>query len=79
MYDYNISSTNSKAKFRQACELIEKEYPTCIKNEPLLDVDGSMIQTYTINDKDIDVHNDYEIGAVYVKSEIKLNIQFKTI
>ena len=32
-----------------------------------------------INDKDIDVHNDYEIGAVYVKSEIKLNIQFKTI
>lgn len=55
------------------------EYPTCIKNEPLLDVDGSMIQTYTINDKDIDVHNDYEIGAVYVKSEIMLNIQFKTI
>ena len=79
MYDYNVSSTNSKAKFQQACELIEKEYPTCIKKEPLIDVDGSMIQTYTINDKDIDVHNDYEIGAVYVKSEIMLNIQFKTI
>lgn len=79
MYDYNVSSTNSKAKFQQACELIEKEYPTCIKKEPLIDVDGSMIQTYTINDKDIDVHNDYEIGAIYVKSEIKLNIQFKTI
>ena len=79
MYDYNISPTNSKAKFRQACELIEKEYPTCINRKPLIDADGSVIQTYTISGKDIDVHNDYEIGAIYVKSEIKLNIQFKTI
>ena len=79
MYDYNVSPTNSKAEFRQACELIEKEYPTCIKRKPLIDVDGSVIQTYTISEKDIDVHNDYEIGAIYVKSEIKLSIQFKTI
>ena len=33
----------------------------------------------SINGKDIDIHNDYEIGAIYVKSEIMLNIQFKTI
>ena len=79
MYDYNVSPTNSKAKSQRACELIEKEYPTCIKRKPLIDVDGSVIQTYTISEKDIDVHNDYEIGAIYVKSEIKLNIQFKTI
>ena len=79
MYDYNVSPINDKAMFHQACELIEKAYPTYIKRKPLIDVDGSMIQTYTINGKDIDVHNDYEIGAVYVKSEIKLNIQFKTI
>lgn len=76
MYDYNVCPTNSNAKFQQACGLIEKEYPSCSKKKPLVDVDGTIIQTYTFNDKDIDVYNDFEVGAVYVKSEIKLNIQF---
>ena len=76
MFDYNISPTNSKSKFQQACRLIEKEYPKCEKKSPLIDVDGTVIQTYTFNDKDIDVYNDFEVGAVYVRSEIKLNIQF---
>ena len=47
------------------------------KNKLLIDVDGSLIQTYKYNGKDIDVYDDYDVGAVYVKSEIDLDNLFK--
>ena len=43
------------------------------KNEKLLeDVDGTQIQIYNTPDGKIKVFNDYEVGAVYVDSEIEL-------
>ena len=42
----------------------------------LTDVDGTTIQTYTYKGKDIDVYDDYDVGAVFIKSEIALNSLF---
>lgn len=74
MFDYNIHKENSPEVFKHTCNSIEKAFPNATKSTLLVDVDGSTIQTYTQDGKDIDVYDDYEVGAVYVKSEIKLNM-----
>ena len=76
MFDYNIYRDNSQKKFKETCKKIEKEYPNAIKKKLLIDVDGSTIQTYTENGKYIDVYDDYDIGAVFVISEINLDKLF---
>lgn len=55
---------------------IEKSFPNAEKRKLLIDVDGSTIQTYIQDGKDIDVFDDYEVGAVFVKSEIELKDVF---
>ena len=77
IYDYNICTNNSPVRFKETCRLIEKEFPNAEKKKLLIDVDGSTIQTYTQEGKDIDVFDDYDVGAVFIKSEIKLNNIFK--
>ena len=73
MYDYNIWTENSPQKFKNICKIIEIEFPNIEKEELLIDVDGSTIQTYRQHGKTINVFDDYDIGAVFVKSEIDLN------
>lgn len=72
-YDYTIHTENSPQKFKAACELISEKFPDAHKSDLLVDVDGTTIQTFVYNDKDIDVYDDYDVGAVYVKSQIPLN------
>lgn len=72
-YDYTIFPNNSKSHFEEACSKIEKTYPNIKKEKLLVDVDGSTIQTYIKNNSDIDVYDDYDIGAVFVKSDINLD------
>lgn len=76
MFDYTIYTDNSPEKFKEACKKIEQAYPSAIKKKLLVDVDGSTIQTYTEKGKDIDVYDDYDIGAVFVKSKIDLDKLF---
>lgn len=76
MFDYNIFPDNSPSEFRKTCERIEQAFPKATKKALLTDVDGTTIQTYTYNGKDIDVYDDYDIGAVFIKSEIALNLIF---
>lgn len=76
MYDYNICTENSTKKFKDTCLQIEKSFPNAEKKKLLIDVDGSTIQTYIQDGKDIDVFDDYEVGAVFVKSEIELKDVF---
>lgn len=76
IYNYTIFPDNSPQKFNEFCKKIEKKFPHLHKNKLLIDVDGSTIQTYKYNDKDIDVYDDYDVGAVYVKSEINLDSLF---
>ena len=72
-FDYTIFKDNSQSEFKKACKLIERSFHDAKKNKLLIDVDGSTIQTYTKDGKDIDVYDDYDVGAVFVKSEIDLD------
>lgn len=72
MFDYNIYSENNFEQFKNACTIIERNFPKAEKRELIIDVDGTTIQTYSIEDKNIDVIDDYDIGAVYIKSDINL-------
>ena len=72
-YDYTVAKDNSPDIFMEICQKIEQAYPSAVKEKLLVDVDGSTIQTFTLEDKIIDVFDDYDIGAVYVKSDIELS------
>lgn len=72
-FDYTIFKDNSPTEFKKACTKIEESFPNIKKHKLLVDVDGSTIQTYTKDGKDIDVYDDYDVGAVFVKSEINLD------
>ena len=74
MFDYTVCKDNSPHAFKTICQSIEKNFPSAKKQKLLVDVDGSTIQTYTENGKDIDVYDDYDVGAVYIKSEIDLSL-----
>lgn len=76
MFEYNVFPDNSSFEFKKACQKIEREFPKADKKKMLTDVDGTTIQTYTYNGKDIDVYDDYDVGAVFIKSEMELNSIF---
>ncbi len=75
MFEYTVYRDNSPDVFIETCKEIEKMFPEAIKRKLLIDVDGSTIQTYTLDGKDIDVFDDYDIGVVFVQSEIELDIE----
>ena len=74
MFDYTVYQNNSTDEFKKACNKIKEAFPNATIQKLLVDVDGSTIQTFTQDGKDIDVYDDYEVGAVYVKSEIELKM-----
>ncbi len=76
MFDYNIFPDNNPIEFKKACEKIEQNFHGADKKKILIDVDGTTIQTYVYNQKNIDVYDDYDIGAVFIKSEINLDSIF---
>ena len=76
MFDYTISKDNNPKEFKKACQKIEHLFPGITKRKLIVDVDGTTIQTYTKNGKDIDVYDDYDIGAVFIKSELDLSHAF---
>ena len=71
-FDYTICPENSVKIFKEICEKLEQIFPNLKKDDLLIDVDGSTIQMYKKEDKRIVVYDDYEVGAVYIKSDIKL-------
>lgn len=76
MFEYNICKEANNEKFNSACKLIEENIIGLNAEKPLVDVDGSMIQIYNCVDGKIKVYNDYEVDAVYINSEIKLDSIF---
>ena len=72
-YDYTVFKDNSPEVFEETCRKIEKVFPTADKKKLLVDVDGKTIQTYEYDKKIIDVFDDYDVGAVYIKSDIDLS------
>lgn len=76
VFSYNIYPNASKNEFINACKRIEKRFPNAKKDKILIDVDGTSIQVYHLNEKEINVFNDYYVGAVYVDSEVELEDLF---
>ena len=72
-FEYTIHPDNSSKEFKKACSKIETLLPNAIKSKLLIDVDGSTIQVYSQDEKKIVVYDDYDVGAVFVKSEIDLS------
>lgn len=76
MFEYNICNQADDAIFEKQCIALEKHIPGIVKGELLIDVDGSKIQQYERNGASILVYNDWDVGAVYVKSDIELESFF---
>lgn len=72
-FDYNIYPDNSPKLFKETCSKIEKNISELAKKELLVDVDGTTIQKYEIGGGEIVVFDDYDIGAVFVQSDIDLS------
>lgn len=76
MFDYTLFSKNSPGIFKSACEKVSAAFPNANKQRLLVDVDGSTIQTFTVDGNDIDIYDDYDVGAVFVKSQVNLDFLF---
>lgn len=72
MYEYNVYQEASNEKFLETCQYIESFIPNIVKENLLVDVDGTGIQRYFKGNQEIKVYNDYEVDAVYVESDIEL-------
>ena len=73
MYKYTSYKEADNEKFKEACKKLLHGMDNLIANEPIIDVDGTIIQKYTSPNGNIMVSNDYEIDAVYIDSEVNLD------
>jgi len=74
MYEYNIMPNVSTDRFQSICEEVRTLFPQAKQEKLLQDVDGSLIQVFVQHGGRIAVHNDMEIGALYVKSDMPLSL-----
>ena len=73
MFQYTVCKEADNKKFKEICSKIMNEVNGLKANEPIIDVDGSIIQKYASSKGDIKVYNDYEVDAVYIDSEVNLD------
>ena len=73
MYKYTFYNEADNEIFKEACKKLLHGMDNLIANEPIIDVDGTIIQKYTSPNGNIMVSNDYEIDAVYIDSEVNLD------
>ena len=72
-YDYTVNPENSSESFRELCEIIARQYPTFRREELFIDDDGSTIQVFSSEGKEIVVYDDYNVGAVFVVSDVDIS------
>ncbi len=77
MYRYMICDTPNEEIFYKQCDALEKNIKEIDKKDLLEDVDGSKIQVYYYNNKNIKVINSYYENELFVESEIELEKFFK--
>ncbi len=78
-YTYTVRKENSPSAFKAACRQIEDSVPHLEKYDLLVDVDGSTIQVYRDGKDEITVIDDYDVGVVFVGSDVDLNEIFGNI
>ena len=71
-YDYTVSRDNSPRIFKDTCKRLDSFLKGFEKFDLLVDVDGSTIQIYKQEDRKVIVYDDYDIGVVFVKSDVDL-------
>ena len=76
-YHYTIYTVPDDTIYQKQCDALESHVPGIKKGIELHDVDGSRIQFYECQGKELRVWNDYDVGAVYVESEIVLEPFFE--
>jgi len=76
MFSYTICNCADRELFRKQCLALEKHIPNLEKGIYLRDVDDSMIQIYKHPRGEIKVHNDTEVGALYIDAEFDLRPYF---
>ena len=79
MFSYTVSKVADKKAFLEVCNKIEQRFRVIKKEKPVVDVDGSQLQLFIVNNGKIKVYNDYAIDAVYVDSDIKLDEIIKAV
>lgn len=77
IFEYSICSYADEEIFKRQCNALEKKFSeSLVKDNFLIDVDGSKIQTYTLNGRKVKVvMSNYE-NEVYISSEIDLKEYF---
>ncbi len=75
-YNYTICNFASEEFFKKQCKGLEKHIPNLTKKQFLKDVDGSLIQIYQLNQKEIRVVNDASVDVVYIESDIDIEPYF---
>jgi hypothetical protein len=73
MFKYRIHKEADNVKFKETCEKLIRGVDNLTPEEPLIDVDGTIIQKFTCWEGNITIFNDYEIDAVYIDSDINLD------
>ena len=79
MFHYTVAKNADQKAFESVCVLLEVKINGMVKEKLLEDVDGTLIQIYKTGGKEITVFNDYEVGAVYIDSELNLDQIFKSV
>lgn len=72
-YEYNVYLDNSPGVFKNTCKKISSFLQGLIAEPLLVDVDGTTIQVFKKESKEIVVYDDYDLGVVFVKSDINLD------
>lgn len=72
MFEYGICTECDEEIFKKQCAALERHIPDLIRTVNYTDVDGTQVQKYSKDGSLITVRNDYDVGAVYIESEIEL-------
>ena len=77
-YSYTIKPEMDLKAFLQACEKIRKKFPNAQTDGIVTDIlDGSHYEKFDIDSDCIRVYDDFDVGAVFVESTVRLNDLFE--
>jgi hypothetical protein len=68
-----VNTEADNSAFVAACNKIENLFPKIQREEPLIDVDGSVYINYSDPKGNIRISNDYYLDMVYIDTNIDLD------
>ena len=75
MYEYNIYSEYNRDEFNKVVNLLKAKLKTIKETKYVEDpLDGDQLQTFITDKGKIVVKNDFMVGAVWVESDIELEL-----